>query len=48
MLTSRYIELFIDCFATRDNISLILHIATKIKTVRDPMREDSEVSAVVM
>lgn len=33
---SRYIELFLDCIATKENISLLLYLAMKMKIVRDP------------
>ncbi|KAK4687777.1 sister chromatid cohesion protein PDS5, partial [Tremellales sp. Uapishka_1] len=32
---ARFIELFLDCIATRDNIALLLYIAQKAKTVKD-------------
>lgn len=31
----RHIEFFLDSVANRDNVSLLYHIASKIKTVRD-------------
>jgi hypothetical protein len=44
----RHIEFFLDSVANRDNVSLLYHIASKIKTVRDtyptmiPMRTRSK------
>jgi hypothetical protein len=32
---SRYLELYLECVATRDNVDLLYHIAGKIKTARD-------------
>ena len=34
-LPLRFIELYVDCVATRENVGLLYHIASKIKTVRD-------------
>jgi hypothetical protein len=31
----RYLELYLECVATRDNVDLLYHIAGKIKTARD-------------
>jgi sister-chromatid-cohesion protein PDS5 len=46
-LIYRYIEMFLDCVATRDNISLLLLVAAKVKTVRDPTRDDNSVSRLL-
>ena len=41
----RYIEFFLDCIGTRENISLLYYLAMKLKTVRDgESQEYSEVS----
>lgn len=49
----RYIELYLECVANKDNVSLLYHIAGKIKTVRsvelestpyDPENEPNKVS----
>jgi len=33
--TDRFIELYLDCVANRDNIGLLFNIVSKIKTVKD-------------
>lgn len=35
----RFIELYLDCTATRDNVAMLLGIAAKIKTVKDADKE---------
>jgi hypothetical protein len=30
----RYIELYLDCVISRDNVGLLYHIAAKVKTVK--------------
>jgi sister-chromatid-cohesion protein PDS5 len=37
---SRYIEMYITCIATQDNIPYLYHLALKLKTVRDSESSD--------
>lgn len=32
---SKYLELYLDCLATKDNVPYLFHLALKIKSVRD-------------
>ena len=36
LMTSRYVQFYLELMATQDNISLLYHLAMKGKTVRDP------------
>lgn len=39
LIQSRFIELYLDCVATRDNVGLLYSMAGKIKTVKDANEE---------
>ena len=43
----RFIDLYLDCMMNRDNVGLLYHVASKIKTVRDEDKEyDSDVTGL--
>jgi hypothetical protein len=35
-MMQRHIDFYLELMATRDNVGLLYHIATKVKTVQDP------------
>jgi hypothetical protein len=39
LILFRHLEMYLDCVMTKENVALLFHIATKIKSLREPNSE---------